>query len=95
MPQRIFDVLRKHGLLNTIFHLSRTNLSVSEQNGEIFTSYKIHNALLSFLIVLQAHYEFYRMIKEAIQMYGLAANIYPVKGYESLKPLPSLHKNSS
>jgi len=83
MSQKIFDVMRKRCLLKAIFHLSCTNLSVSEQNGEIFTSYKIHNALAKRL-------ERRGMIMEAIQMYGLAANIYPIRGYESLKTAAEL-----
>lgn len=77
MLRKIFDVMKKRGL-RTIFGTARTTPYVNKQNGEILTSYKIHHALAKRL-------ERRGMIREAIQIYIQAANMYPPKGYESLK----------
>lgn len=77
MPQKIFDIIRRHGL-KAIFHTLDAGIFVNEHNGEIFTSHKIYHALAKRL-------ERREMIREAIQMYRQAANIFPPKGYESLK----------
>lgn len=87
MPQTIFDIMRKHGV-RAIFSTTRTIQCFNDQNREIFTSYKIHHALAKRL-------ERRGMIREAIHMYRQAANIYPPKGYESLKTAAELAQKFS
>jgi len=85
--KKVFEIIRKRGL-RAIFLIPHTIKHANEESEGTFTSYKIHQALAKRL-------ERRGMIMEAIQMYGLAANIYPIKGYESLKTAAELAQKFS
>jgi hypothetical protein len=87
MSKKVFDIIRKRGL-RAIFLTPHTVKHASEESEGTFTSYKIHQALAKRL-------ERRGVIMEAIQMYRLAANIYPIKGYESLKTAAELAQKFS